>query len=287
MPIYLCIDTNIFIQCAFLEIEEGDDIRMLETITGLLDNNTIKFVVPEVIEIELTKCLKDKIKELTDAINDIKEKNLPKTKIDKKVQKDLVSKMMELVKEREKTTEAATKVIRGLFEHPNTQKLPLTSEILVNTVKHTISGKKPCKTDRSYTINSDNLIIQTLKNYFDATVDDYELIFCSANKSDFTEDSLTDLGNTPKIHPDIRSLFKNISYYDKLDGLLQKRFGIKFTDEDIKKIEEKRLEVLVNDEARASDDIGIQVTHTPESTGTAEVRPSQEDLNLVSEVPEK
>ena len=57
---YLCIDTNIFIQCCVLELEGGDDINSLKDLIKLLDDNKVKLLLPEIIEVEFDRKIDEK-----------------------------------------------------------------------------------------------------------------------------------------------------------------------------------------------------------------------------------
>src|SRR3989338_3510689 len=140
MKKYICIDTNIYIQCCLLEIE-GDDINALNDLHKLLNNNRLYLLLPDVIELEFYRRLKEKTEELVDSINRHKGSIGEDVSLNKKITKDLIGKLNEVIEERRKTKIKVEGEIQKIFTHKNTIKLPLTAELLVDGYKYFLSNE--------------------------------------------------------------------------------------------------------------------------------------------------
>lgn len=240
---YLFIDTNIYIQCCLLELE-GDNLDTLNDLEKLLEKNKVKLLLPEVVELEFYKVLENKFSELKKKIGLYGTSIKNDKSFDEKIREDLVRKLEECVKDREKNTEKVKEKMEGIFGNKKftiKKDLAIKEKYLLNAYKSFLSGEKPSK-EGAGTIQPDCVIIETLASYFQGT-GKYELFFCSANKWDFAQNPKAE--NSFSIHKDIAKRFKNIKYYVNLFELLNAEFGGQYSKESIEKIKEKEAEVYI------------------------------------------
>lgn len=233
---YIFIDTCIYIQCCLLEIE-GDDIGALKRVRDLLSQQKAILLLPEVVELEFNKILKNKLKALKEMVGYYQEDINKNNELDKKIKSDLITKIKEVVEERAANTEKAIKEIEILFNNEDTIKLPIKGEHLVFAYKDFLSSEKPHKPKQRGEIQPDSVIISSLSECL-ANKDGYSFYFCSSNTEDFSVIKNDEL----VIHPEISKQFKSINFYSNLYDLLNKDFGAKYTKSSIEKLEEKRAE---------------------------------------------
>lgn len=237
MKTYLCIDTNIFIQCCLLQIE-GDDINALKSLKEVLDADSVTLLLPEVVQIEFEKKLPKTIIDLEAQMALMKEYIARNSGMGKKVIHELCQKMDSIVENRKDNTDNVRNEISEIFSHKNTKKIPLTSKIILEATRHVLMAKKPSN-DQNWVINADVLLINSVKDYLKKETD-YNLYFVSSNYKDFSnseKDSSTD--TVLLIHNDIGKMFHHIEYYRLLLKLLTDKFGKTYTSEDITKEEQK------------------------------------------------
>jgi hypothetical protein len=242
---YLFIDTNIYVQCCLLELE-GDDINALTKLHRLLDSKKITLLLPEVVELEFYKVLEEKTGELKKKVGSYKESINKDASLDKKIKNDLISKLDECIKEREKNKEKVKKEIGEIFRSDVgviKKELHIKPDNIVNAYKLFLAGKKPSKLNRGE-IQADCLIVEILADYFKGK-DNYELFFCGRDKADFTVNSGTD-NKMLKIHPDISKKFKHIEYHANLFQLLNDKFKAEYSKKSIEKLEEKTPELYIH-----------------------------------------
>jgi len=238
---YLCVDTNIFIQCCLLEID-GDNLEVLNKLHDLLDKNKVKLLIPEVIKLEFYKVLKNKIDSLTNLIG-VHKKNINTDNFNKKIKEDLIKKLEECAEERRQISKKVTTEIELIFDHVNTIQvgLELTPQIFVDAYKLSLSGDKPYKKEAGLDnlFQQDCLIIESLRTFF-RSLSDYEFYFCSQNKTDFAEKETKDM-EALGVHKQIKNGFQHISYYENLGKLLNKEFKSKISKETIQKLEDGKI----------------------------------------------
>ncbi len=234
---YLLIDTNVYIQCCLLELEEGDDFNVLKKLHSLLENNQLILLLPEVIELEFNKILEEKTNKLVNKIGEYKKSINKDNDLDSGVIKDLLQKLKECVDERLKNKNNVKQEIKEIFSHKNTLRLPLNSDIITEAYKLFLSGNKPYNKDEFGEIQPDCLILETAKDYFlnFLTQNQYEFYFCSLNKGDFTDKSITD-NDELIIAKAISVNFKHIMYYNNLLKLLNDNFNTKYSQKTIDKV---------------------------------------------------
>lgn len=249
---YLLIDTNIYVQCCALELIEGDDINVLKKLHTLLDQNKLKLLLPEIVQLELYKVLDNKMEDLEKVINGYKEKVNKDSGLDERIKKELTDSLNSLLKDREKNSKDVMGDLEKIFSHKNTIKkeLILTPEIFVNAFKYFLHQKKPYNINEPGPIQGDCLMMETVKNYL-SSKKDYVLYFCSGNTSDFTKESIGSVKKVHEIPENIKEQFEKIEYYTNLLGLLKMVFKIKISLKSISKFDEQ-LKILVQKELQKS-----------------------------------
>lgn len=238
---YLCIDTNIFIQCCLLEIKEGDDFQAIDALLKSLNEGSLKLLLPEVVDLEFYRKLEEKTEKIQKQINKYKEEINKDNELDEKVRKDIIESLCEIIEVRLTNKEKVKEKVKEIFSHRNTIKsgLEITPESLVESYKHFLIREKPCKKDTKYLIEADCLIIQILKTFF-KDKSDYEFYFCSLNSSDFVEENISDKvkNENPLMHKDISKHFNHIEYRANVLTLLKEKFNAEISSALIGKFDE-------------------------------------------------
>ena len=235
---YLCVDTNIFIQCCLLEID-GDDLGVLNNLHKLLNEGKVKLLLPEVIRLEFYRVLDEKINSLVNQIGKHKG-NINSDSFDKKIKKDLIIKLDEYTEQKKQVAEKVKKEVESIFSHANTiQKgLEITPDVLVGGYKMFLKGVKPLKQSvpekREMVFQQDCMIIESLKEFL-KDKPSYKFYFCSQNKSDFSKNSSR---GKIEIHKDISEHFAHIKYYENLGEFLNKEMKTKLSRETIDKLKD-------------------------------------------------
>src|SRR4051794_24181372 len=117
---YLLIDTNIFIQCCLLELEEGDDLDVLKKLHDVLSLGKVKLLLPEIIELEFYASLNEKVEKLKKQIGKHKRSINEDSELDNIVKSDMLAKLSDCLKEREKNTDKVQSEISSIFSDKNT-----------------------------------------------------------------------------------------------------------------------------------------------------------------------
>lgn len=240
---YLCVDTNIFIQCCLLELQTGDDIGAVSKLLELLENNSLKLLLPEVISIEFKRKIQEKTQRLTRQIDTYKRQVGKDGELDDKVKVDIDKKLDEVIDSRVTNRREVEKKIDSLFSHHNTQQLLITPEVLVEAYRSSLSGKKPHNPDfeKNQFVQPDTLIVQILKKTLYGRKD-YELYLCSNNKHDFAAEEKGEVArDNPRIHADIAREFHHIEYRTNLLKLLNDKFETDFPEDSIEQLESKQI----------------------------------------------
>lgn len=243
---YLCVDTNIFIQCCLLEIE-GDDLKVLTTLHNLLDKNKLYLLLPEIIKLEFYKVIKNRKEDIFNNITKHKNNISGDGSIKGKIQDDMVKLLTDYVENRKKISAKVESEIESIFTHRNTIQtgLELTPDIFIKAYKMSFNHNKPFKKDnrdeRLNFIQQDCLVVETISNFM-ANIKNYELYFCSLNKSDFSQDPKS---KKSTIHGDISAKFKNIIYFENLGSLLLNKFRSRVSKTTIDKLNDNK-KILFN-----------------------------------------
>lgn len=245
---YLCIDTNIFIQCCLLE-QEGDDIGALNKLSDLLNQGTIQLLLPEVVEIEFFRRLADKTVVMQRQIDKLKEIVGKDQELDKKFKNDILGHLTKVMDIRLENKLNVEEKIRKIFSHENTIKegLKITPDLIVDAFKYHLSGMKPYKktSANQQVLQADCLIVKSLNKFLQGR-SDFKLYLCSLNDQDFADESSVSKEvkiENPPIHPEIKSHFHHIEYRRNLLNLLNEEFGASFSLESISKLEEQAINI--------------------------------------------
>lgn len=157
MKTCLYIDTNIYTACAAAELGELD-LNVLKRVKEKL-NLGWHLILPEVIQVEIKKRLKDSFKsfrddaQLSNAVN--KENNQPKRKYEK-FREEKITQIKEaaikeantkILKEFDKAEEDAGQLLDDLFSHKNCIIVPLSQKILLDGMCRAALGKRPAAVD--------------------------------------------------------------------------------------------------------------------------------------------
>ena len=291
MDKFLCIDTSIYIQCALLQID-GDNLDTLKKVHGLLDSNSMKLLLPEIIELEIGKVLKNTLDDIEEKLTTHTDRISKDDGLSKKIKEDVNISISEVLKTRKTNVDAVRDEMKILFDHTNTIMIPLTNDIFLNTLRSSISGKRPYNQKSKYRkgpkslIDQDTIIIQSIVQHVKDTFvegQQYELYFCTDNINDFgIEDTLT--RTTTKLsldaHEDVVKTLPNLVLYQNLLKLLKDKFNIDYTKEDIQKMEAKSIELNISEAVDIQESIGTENVSPSKSMGTAEVTPDDQQNNI-------
>lgn len=149
---YLCIDTNIFIQCCLLELEEGDDINSLNDLIKVLDKNKVKLLLPEIIEIEFHKKLNERFESIEKSINKHKENIGFDNALPQKVKQEMIKNIDECIKKRDKNKIKVEKSITKIFSHKNTltTKMEIDGDLMAKGYKRSLTGKNHARRGKNF-----------------------------------------------------------------------------------------------------------------------------------------
>lgn len=242
----LFVDTQLFVACAFLTMEEGHSPEAIDGLSKYLENSSARLLLPEVVEIEFFSVVNDELiiidklkKQFLEELDTIFS-NFPLVMNDKDKFKNLGKKIFE---DRKKSSELAKTNARRLFDSKNTIKIPITEDILIRAYKRALSGQKPYEPEFSLPrrkpinlIDADCLIFESILSHFNKA-DRIEMIFCSNDIKHFAE---YDKENKKHIlHPELEKSFpggSTIRYYDSLPKALNSEFKTKIKKEEDEKI---------------------------------------------------
>ncbi len=236
--LYLFIDTDVFVQCCKFERSKDGD-SSLNALLGLLDKREVVLILPEVVQKEFDKHLK----EATIFENDEKTRSSIKSAVspqekplDDRILKLLNGSLDDFFKKKRKVFAQNVKIVKKIFKHKNTQSFPLTTDDFLDGYRMFLEGIRPAK-GASRPIQNDAVIVAGLKSFLEKEKD-FELVICSHNHTDFADEKKTGEEEI-QIHPDLDVIFnQKVDYYIYLSDFLNKRFNIKLTNEQLK--EEKK-----------------------------------------------
>ena len=242
----LFVDTQLFVACALLTMEEGHSPEAIDGLSKHLEKSSARLLLPEVVEIEFFRVVNDKLikideskKSFLKGLDDIFS-GFPLVMNEKVKFRKLGN---EIFDERKKSSGLAKINAGRLFDSENTIKIPITGDILIKAYKRALSGQKPYEPEFSLPrrkpinlIDADCLIFESILSHFNKA-DRIEMIFCSNNIKHFAE---YDKKNKKYIlHPELEKSFprgSTIRYYDSLPKALNSEFKTKIKKEEDKKI---------------------------------------------------
>jgi len=222
-----------------LEIK-GDTPDTLNKLYDLLEEDKLRLLLPEVIQLEFYQILEDKADELKRSVDRHKEEIGKDNSLDDKISDDLIEKLDDCINDRGKNKEEVKKTIEKIFSHKNTVKLQISNDTLIKAYKYSLSKKKPFKKSQKeegkieQSLQGDCLIISTLEEFLNKEKD-FEFYFCSRNKSDFADNKAV-ADKDMKIHKDIKKNFAHIEYYLNLFQLLNDKLGTDYSADAIAKL---------------------------------------------------
>lgn len=235
----LFIDTNIFIQCSFLEIEDGDTISSLEKVLDLLVG-WMSLLLPEVTELETHSRLIAKERDFIKSIDLLKDKSKQYDWLGKHVTKDVNDAISLVLKQRLENYEKVKTTINSIFNHHNVIKVPLKHEHITEAYKFYIMKKKPFIDELKQPIQSDCLNLIAIKEALDKECSGYEFYFCSRDGDFYNtpQNQASVKGGVTKIdvwdlHTDITNLIQIKWYHRNLLQLLNDKFWVTFNSEEI------------------------------------------------------
>lgn len=214
---YICLDTNIYLDAIF-DRHQNQYSEIINAIIELLDNNIIRIILPETIEMEFLRHYKEEVSTIRRNINEVK-----------KYVEDMAY-PIELREYREKTINSLndmncnfkekgysfdTTKIHKIFNHENTTKIKLSENILLSSYKRSFLKRKP---NYDNFLSGDNSIVESLIYFSKEKRNKIEIDFLTRNYKDFGSNK----NNKDKIHEDLAEEFKenNINYvYDILEYL--------------------------------------------------------------------
>jgi hypothetical protein len=243
----LFVDTQLFVACAFLTMEEGHSPEAIDGLSKHLENSSARLLLPEVVEIEFFRVVNDELikidelkKPFLKGLDDIFS-GLPLVMNEKVKFRKLGN---EIFDKRKKSSGLAKINARRLFDSENTIKIPITGDILIKAYKRALSGQKPyepefCSPQCTKPINlidADCLIFESILSHFNKA-DGIEMIFCSKNIKHFAKFDKKNKKYT--LHPELEKSFprgSTIRYYANLPDALNSEFKTKIKKEEGEKI---------------------------------------------------
>lgn len=248
---YIFIDTNLFID----SITSNDGENILNSIFKQLKKKNIKFVLPEVIKMEIltqynywkddvigsikanleTKKILGIKGDLTDAEKKNKKKQKGETEAEK-IDGVIEPHRKNMIKKIEEHYKLTSKKINQIFKHKNTKIIALTDQILLAGMKRSLLKKAPYTrlekhTESAHTKDVDCIAFETLVAFCKKNTDGRKkdiLIMCVSDQDYFSSDG--------KLHKDlIKDIgIENKSYKNILE-MLDKEFKIKIGFRKLKK----------------------------------------------------
>lgn len=227
---YAFIDTNLFLSCAFLE-KKGYTVQQIDKLSQLINSNSIKLLLPEIVEIELERKTKEQLITIKSQIENLKntvDKSFPGSLLTDK--NNLLKEIDRMFKKREVSSHSVSKKLNEIFKSENVIKIPLGQEIFFNAYKRVLKGLKPSKAERNFIIDHDCLIVESI-NYPILELRIKELIFCSANVNDFALKK--DTKNKFVINPElVPPLPKETRFYSHLPEMFDIEFTVKISEDE-------------------------------------------------------
>jgi len=225
MTKYLLIDTNNLVQLLErgfknVSLEEKD----LEELLSILEGNKTILLIPEVIKIEYERIYIEKLEELEKAFKEQREKiDIKSEETKEKIQKQ-ISKILE---EELQSLKQIHGLVFKIFKHRNSKLIKLDSDILLNSYKKIVAGKKPFNKQKArlpsgfiaYTLEPDVVIIESIKAYLNGK-DNYLILICSDDPDFWDEEKKS-------IDPNLKREFKETRLYQTLRDCLRNEFASK------------------------------------------------------------
>ena len=230
MTKYLVIDSNNYIEPLEGGFKNAQiELVDLQKLKELVENETIKLILPEVVKIEVKRLIQEKREELKKHLSEIQTSIKSESK---RVRVKNEAFLNQLQKEEEEIFSEITKLIEELFSNNNVVHVSLNENILLNGYKRVLSGKKPFSKDKQkavtgyivHSIPPDVCIFESLKSYLaDINATDYKVIICTRDP-DWREAE----GN--ELDPEIRSDFNDAKLYSTLRECLRTEYSVELPE---------------------------------------------------------
>jgi hypothetical protein len=241
----LLIDTNIFV-CFFEQgfystnttFKKPEETTILKKLLKKLDDNKINLILPEVIIIETERIKNEKLTELDNLYKatyvKVQETNLQGRILALNAQEKIKKSLDDIGKEEKNNIEEVWNIFKEISEHGNTEIIKLNEDILVESYKRAISGRKPYNKKNPNNTQPDCLIIESVKSYLKTKqLTDYEMYLCTHDDDFYTDEKKT------KLSDDITSELKIKGFSTNLLEIMEKLRLIKKTKKTKPKVEKQ------------------------------------------------
>lgn len=207
---YLFLDTNIYIRCS-LAWDTDDNPKMIEDLISIVDRNSIKLLMPEVIESEYLTKVEDALELLDKDLNTVQDfiyKELKPQKKECKNTKDvnaLLDYIESLKKNRKNSLLSAQKLIQQLLDLKGTIRLQINPDILTKAYLRQVAHKRPFTRDKfsqrwQLPIVTDCVAFECILNFVN-TQTDIDTVYICAKDKDYLDN------DRQSLHEDINSCF--------------------------------------------------------------------------------
>lgn len=226
---YVFLDTCTIVDCAFTRTEKSSP-KLLKRLMKWLEDNHVKFILPEVVQLELEKVLPQTMANAAKSFGSVK-KSVREVVHDSLLSHSAETRLLDAVKaargELENDVNDAQNLIRGISHEPEKcVVLPLAQEDLISAIKMSIPGDKPSKPKTQWgLVQEDCLIVAALERFMKGEPD-AEIAICSSNTADFATKASD--GESLVLHEQIASRFGNCRFYSSpVDLMADKTFMCK------------------------------------------------------------
>lgn len=211
---YVFLDTCTIVDCAFTRTEKSSP-KLLKRLMKWLEDNHVKFILPEVVQLELEKVLPQTMANAAKSFGSVK-KSVREVAHGSLLSHSAETRLLDAVKaargELENDVNDAQNLIRSISHEPEKcVVLPLVQEDLISAIKMSIPGDKPSKPKTQWgLVQEDCLIVAALERFMKGEPD-AEIAICSSNTADFATKASD--GESFVLHEQIASRFGNCRFY--------------------------------------------------------------------------
>lgn len=187
---YVFLDTCVIVDCAFTRKEKSSP-KLLERLMGLLGDNGVILLLPEVVQLELEKVLPQTMSAAVKSFGSVK-KSVQEVAGNSLLSHSAETKLLDAVKaaraELNSDVRDALDLINTISKEPDRCiVLPLMQGDLITATKIAIKGNKPSKSKAEWgLIQEDCLIVAALERFMKDKPDS-EIAICSSNTADFAK----------------------------------------------------------------------------------------------------
>jgi hypothetical protein len=201
---YVVVDTNEYLSCAIIE-QHGRDATLIEKLRDGIRRADANLLVPNVIELELNRELRDRLAAFEQKVRQVQDKvkkgDLVRDFTD--VERERLSKLMgTYIATRSQNARQVSTLLDSLFSSDRAVRIQTTGDVLARAYERGLQGRKPFTWEREnpQPLNADCVIIETVRAYLQvletrgATISPSHLILCTAIHHHFAvHDSLQKL----------------------------------------------------------------------------------------------